>query len=51
MKTKYEEIVNVGNIATLTGPTNMQDIIALAEKESVSPAVYDAKKILLLGID
>ncbi len=51
MKTKYEEIVNVGNIATLTGPTNMQDIIALAEKESVSPAVYDDKKILLLGID
>ena len=51
MKTRYEEIINVNNIATRDNKTDLQEIVRLAENENFPPAVDDAKKILLLGID
>ena len=49
MKTMYEEIVNVSNIATKNGENDLHAIVKLAESESLPPAVDDAKKILLLS--
>jgi len=51
MKTKYEEIVNVNNIATNTPNQGLANIINLANQEKFNPANKDAKQVLLLVID
>lgn len=56
MNTKYEQIVDVTKIASkeLTTETNalfLPKVIQLANDEHIRPAVSDAKKVLLLGID
>lgn len=51
MRTNYEQIINVANIATSEGVRDLPSIIALAEKESLPAATADAKKVLLLDID
>ena len=51
MKTKYEQIVNAGNIATFGGAQDIPEIISLGEQENFTPASQDKKKVLLLVID
>ena len=51
MKTSYEQIVTIENIASLQGKTNMAEIIALGESEKLKWAQFDDKKTLLLAID
>ena len=51
MRTNYEQIIDVANIATSEGVRDLPSIIALAEKESLPAAAEDAKKVLLLSID
>jgi len=61
MLTKYEQIVDVHNIASRGENTNLSEverearrlpyIIGLAENESLPPATCDAKRVLLLNID
>lgn len=50
MKTRYEQIVNVNNIATMEGK-DLQEVIKLAQQEDFKPAFEDGKKVLLLLID
>jgi hypothetical protein len=50
LKTKYEEVVNVANIASgLSG--NAGGILSLAAKEGLRPSVNDGKRVLLIAID
>lgn len=51
MKTSYEEIVNVDNIATLNGMGDLGKVIKLAKSEKRNPAENDIEKNLLVGID
>lgn len=51
MKTKYEQIIDVANIATKERTRDLASIITLAENESLPSASSDAKKVLLLVID
>lgn len=51
MKTTYQEIVQVENIATTNSCENLPQIIALAQNQGISPARNDQKKVLLLAID
>lgn len=51
VKTRFEEIVDVGKIATTEEGKNILDIIALANNENLKPAAADVKKTLLLIID
>lgn len=50
MKTQYEQIVDIANIGKRM-PQNMNDIFAMAEKESFTPAINDSPRRLLLAID
>lgn len=50
MKTRYEEIVDVQAVGGLN-PKKNNEILALASKEQIKPAVEDAEKVLLLAID
>ena len=51
MKTTYEKIVNIDDIASQKGKTNLTEVIALGERENLSPAQNDSTKRLLLAID
>ena len=51
MKTSYEQIVNINDIASQKGKTSLTEVIALSERESLSPAQSDSTKRLLLAID
>lgn len=51
MNTKYEQIVDVAKIATLSTENVLPEAIALANNERVKPAINDAQKNLLLVID
>ena len=51
MKTSYEQIVDIDNIASQQGKTNIAEVIALGESENLPPAQHDSKKTLLLAID
>lgn len=50
MKTRYEEIVDVTKIATIY-ENNLSEVIQMAEKETLRPAIKDGKTALLLVID
>jgi len=51
MKTIYEQIVNIDNIASLHGDGNFSNIISLGGQENLSPSLSDKRKRLLLAID
>ena len=51
MKAKYEQIVDINNIASLSSKENITEIISLGEQENFTPASQDKKKVLLLAID
>lgn len=51
MRTKYNQIINTEQIASFDSKQNMPELIALAEKEELSPASDDKVKRLLLAID
>lgn len=51
MKTKYNQIVNVDNIASLNSLENISEIISLGVDERIVPAKDDKKRTLLLAID
>jgi len=51
MRTKYEQIIQVENIATPQAGQDLPSVIALAEKEDIQVAAKDEKKVLLLVID
>lgn len=51
LKTRYEEIVDVAKIATIGQAKPFGEILALAAKEKLNPAVKDAERNLLIGID
>ena len=51
MRTSFEQIINKRHIATGKGHPDIPYVIALAERETLPPAVNDKKKVLLLAID
>ncbi|MHC5354191.1 cysteine hydrolase family protein [Myroides sp. LJL115] len=51
MKTTYQDIVNIENIASTKSIEDITQIISLAQREELSPAKTDTKKVLLLAID
>ena len=51
MKTAYNQIVNIDDIASRQGITNMAEVIAFGESEKLSQAKDDTTKRILLAID
>ena len=51
MKTKYEQIVDINNIASLNSTENIPEIISFGKQENLTPASQDKRKVLLLAID
>jgi nicotinamidase-related amidase len=51
LQTRYDEIVEVGKIATVGGHRHPGEILKLAPREQLRPAVDDAKRVLLVIID
>lgn len=51
MKTKYEEIVNVGEIGTPSNSIKLNEILPKANLENLLPSVKDSEKVLFIGID
>ncbi|MDR2524081.1 MAG: hypothetical protein LBC95_00860 [Candidatus Nomurabacteria bacterium] len=51
LKTNYEEIVNVANIATEGNAGHVGEVLTLAGQEKLRPAVRDGKRVLLIAID
>lgn len=51
MNTKYEQIIDIENIASFDSKENIPEIIRLGKNENLSPAADDKKRILLLAID
>lgn len=51
METRYEQIVDVANIASLNSRENIPEIISLGNNENISSASKDTKRTLLLAID
>ena len=45
MKTRYDQIVNVADIATRNGK-DLQEVLALAKQEDFKPATEDAKRVI-----
>lgn len=51
MKTTYQEIVKVENIATTNSCENIAQIISLGQNQEIPPAAKDQRRVLLLAID
>ena len=51
MKTRFDEIVNVGAIAKPENPIELNTILPMAEQEGLQPARAALEKVLFLGID
>src|SRR5690606_40646103 len=51
MNTAYENIIDVARIASYESKENINDILALAQREHIAPASQDEKRTLLLAID
>lgn len=51
MRTTYEQIINIADIASLNSKENISQLISLAKAELISPASEDKKRTLLLAID
>ena len=51
MKTRYDQIVDIANIASLNSSENIAEIIAYGKNEGLQPAAQDTKRTLLLVID
>lgn len=51
MKTSYDQIIDVNNIASFNSKENIQEIISLAKCENITEASNDSPKTLLLAID
>lgn len=51
MKTEYDQIIDIQNIASFDSKQNITELIALAEQEQMAPAYADKKRVLLLAID
>lgn len=51
MKTKYEEIVNVGAIGKSENPVLLNEILKMANDEQLTPSKQNKERVLFLGID
>lgn len=51
MKTAYEQIIDVKNIASFSSKQNISDVIAWGKQENFPQASQDKIKVLLLAID
>lgn len=51
MNTRYEQIVDVDNIASFAGNKDIQEVMALTKNEQLPFAAHDEKRTLLLAID
>lgn len=51
MKANFEEIVDVSAIGSKRNPIDLNELLARANNESLSPAVEDKERVLLLCID
>lgn len=51
MKTRYEQIVDVANIASFNSQENISEIISYGKSENMKPVSQDIKRTLLLAID
>ncbi len=51
MNTAYENIIDVARIASFESKENINDILALAQREHIAPASQDETRTLLLAID
>ena len=51
MKTRYNQIIDVKNIASFNSKENIAEIISLGKSEELNPVSKDKKRTLLLAID
>ena len=51
MKTPYTDIVNVASIGNPVNPISMNDILRMANDESLTPSNQNKEKVLFLAID
>jgi nicotinamidase-related amidase len=51
LKTRFEDIVNVSEIATQVNSIKMNEILKLAGAEGLSPAAKNLERTLVIGID
>ena len=51
MKTRYEDIVNVGAIGKAENPISLNDILKMANDEKLTPSKQNKERVLFLGID
>lgn len=51
MKTRYNQIIDVKNIASFNSKENIAEIISLGKNEQMSPISEDKRQTLLLAID
>lgn len=51
LKTSFEEIVDVNAIGDTTSTRNLNEILNLANKETLSPASTNAEQVMVIGID